>query len=89
MLCSMVVSYKFLRLFPLSQDDLPTTKPILPFPTFIGTPPFPSAKSGAHGPTSKTKAAAGSKIKGTMDVEPAARIMALHHEQLNPEVSGS
>ncbi|CAO1622856.1 unnamed protein product [Parajaminaea phylloscopi] len=80
-------SYKFLRLFPLSQDDLPITKPILPLPPSTGLAVGPTA-SAANSTTSGApgaKAGAESGVQGE-DGEPARRIMDRHHEELNPEV---
>lgn len=45
-------SYKFLRLFPLSQDDLPTTKATLPLPQpgSVEAAPTPDSKSRIMSP---------------------------------------
>lgn len=71
---SSACSYKFLRLFPLSQDDLPITKPILPLPNMTGGKAsfVDSAEAGD---------------KQSQSIQSDAKIMDLHHEQLNPEVS--
>ncbi|CAO1615730.1 unnamed protein product [Jaminaea pallidilutea] len=64
-------SYKFLRLFPLSQSDLPTTKPILP---------LPAATKSTIATSTPTK----QNQKASHDS--GAKIMTREQEELNPEV---
>lgn len=74
-------SYKFLRLFPLSQYDLPVrSRPILPFPEITSAAENDKAANAA-----KSSASASATSAQASNAPPAR--MSAEQEALNPAVS--